>query len=92
MRSPAITVSGVRFSPAGESEQRSGLLGWVACSHGLVRLDGIVLRRTREGKLRLSFSRGRGKCPPVRPLDDEARRAIERQILEAIDLDGEGVL
>ncbi len=91
MRSPAITVSGVRFSPAGESEQRTGLLGWVACSYGLVRLDGIAVRQTLDGRLALSFPRGRGKCPPVRPLDDGARRAIERQILEAIDLDGEGV-
>ncbi len=87
MRSPAITVSRVRFSPAGESEQRTGLLGWIACSYGLVRLDGIAVRRTLDRRLTLSFPRGRGKCQPVRPLDDEARRAIERRILDAINLD-----
>ncbi len=85
----ALSVTDVRFVPAGCKREETGLLGWVSCSLGdVVLLDGIAVRRTLDGRLTLSFPRGRGKCQPVRPLDDEARRAFERQIFEAIDLDG----
>ncbi len=85
-------IRDVRFGASSPADRAKGLLGWVRCLVGeALVVDGIAVRRTRSGRLTLSYPRGRGKCPPVRPLDDEARRAIERQILEAIDLDGEGV-
>ena len=90
MPSQDLVVTSVRFTPASDPVQRSGVLGWVTCAVGTLVLDGITVRRTREGRLTLSFPRGRGKYPPVRPLDDEARRAIEREILAAIDLNGGG--
>ncbi len=85
-------ISILAFSSAPVQDRKRGLLGWISCSVGdLLRVDGIALRRTLDGRLTLSFPRGRGKCQPVRPLDDKARRAIERQILGAIDLEGGGV-
>ena len=90
MCSPALLVSSVRFTPAKPPHRATGLLGWVSCSLGAVRLDGIAVRRTRDGRLVLSFPRGRGQRPPVRPLDDEARRTLEREILGAIGLEGGG--
>ena len=91
MREQNHVVTAVQFTPAGDAERQTGLLGWVTCVLGdLLRLDGIAVRRTRVGRLALSFPRGRGKHPPVRPSDDEARRAIERQIFDAIGLDGGG--
>lgn len=48
-------------------------------------LDGITLRRTASGRLALSFpSRTAGdgrRHPLVRPVDDAARQAIERERL-----------
>ncbi len=56
-------------------------------------LDGITVRRTREGRLTLSFPARRGRGGEshayIRPLDDRARLAVEREIFDAIDL-GEG--
>ncbi len=90
MRRPVPEISAVRFSRACAEDQRSGLLGWVTCRVGDLVLDGITIRRTRAGRLALSFPRGRGKRPFVRPLDDAARQAIEREILGAIATDGAG--
>ena len=56
-----------------------GLLGYVSCTYGRVRLDGISLRRTRAGRLALSFPARRDadghNHPIIRPLDDSERRA-----------------
>ena len=79
-------ASNVRFTPAGWLDQATGLLGWVTFTLGdVLRLDGVAVRRTREGRVTLSFPRGSGKYQPVRPLDNKARRVIEREILGAID-------
>ena len=91
MRSETPVVSAVRFTPACVGDMRTGLLGFVTCAVGdILRLDGVAVRRTREGRLTLSFPRGHGKYPPVRPLHDEARQALENEILGAIGLDGGG--
>ena len=91
---PAPLVSSVRFTPARPPHQATGLLGWVSCTLGVVRVDGIALRRTRTGRLTLSFParRGRGgeQHAYVRPLDDRARLAIEHEVFAAIDIDGGG--
>ena len=89
--SSALSLSVLTFTSASPADVQQGLLGWlsVRVDDSLV-LDGIALRRTRNGQLTLSFperrdSNGR-RHPLIRPLDDGARRAIERQILEALGL------
>ena len=90
MSSHDIVVSSIRYVPAGPEDQQRGLLGWVSCALGLIRVDGIAVRRTLSGRLALSFPRGRGRHPVVRPLNDEARLAIEEAVLASIGWGGDG--
>ncbi len=87
-------VTSIRFTPAGAAHRRSGLLGWVRCIVGGFRLDGLAVRRKSNGRLSLTYperqdSRGRLHTL-VLPVDREAQRAIEREVLGAIDIDGGG--
>ncbi len=89
-----IHVSEVRFSEATEQDEQAGLLGFVACTvNGLLRLDGIALRRTRAGDLVLSFPARRDRLgadhPIVRPLGNEVRRSVQDQVLLALRAKGE---
>lgn len=83
MAEPEIRVrSWVRAS---DEEVRTGLLGFISVFVGDLVLDGIALRRTAAGRLALSFpartSRSGHRHPYIRPVDDDARLAIERAIL-----------
>lgn len=89
----AALVDDVYFTRAPEDLQRTGLIGWIRCIiSGTLQLDGIALRRTSTGRLRLSFPErvdGAGRNHPiVRPMTEELRREIERQILDVL---GSGV-
>jgi DNA-binding cell septation regulator SpoVG len=70
---------------ATDAEVRSGLLGYLSVYYGSLILDGIVLRRTEDGRFALSFpartDRAGRRHPYFRPIDDDARREIEREIL-----------
>lgn len=85
----AITSAGL--TPASPTEARTGLLGWVtAVVNDAIMIDGVTLRRTQDGRLALSYpsrtdARGR-RHHVVRPIDDAARREIERQVLERLGL------
>jgi len=60
-----------------------------------IRIDGVALRRTTEGKLTLSFPARRDSAGQqhayVRPLDNDVRRQIERQVLRALGFGDEEV-
>lgn len=65
-------------------DERQGLLGYLTIFYGAVLIDGVTVRRTAEGRLALSFperrdSKGR-RHSVVRPIDDDARRAIEAAV------------
>jgi hypothetical protein len=79
-------VSEVRFT---NSPDGAGRLGFVRCRVGSLRLDGLTLRRTRGGRLAVSFPcrrDGRGRrYPIIRPISDRARRDLERAILAELD-------
>ena len=66
-------------------DQRSGLLGWISVFVGDLIVDNITLRRMATGRLGLSFPQRRDKSGRehaiVRPLDNEARLRIEREVL-----------
>jgi hypothetical protein len=70
---------------ATDAEVRTGLLGYLSVQLGPLLLDGITLRQTADGRLTLSFpartDRAGRKHSYVRPVDDAARKAIEREIL-----------
>jgi len=87
--SSAPRISHVVFSAAPRRDIRSGLLGFVAFDFAGFRFDGVAVRRTRDGRLVLSFpertdSRG-NRHAIVRPLD--ARRQIEDSVFRALGLD-----
>ena len=90
-----LAVSTVRLFPGSHRDVESGLLGYVQFTlNGALCVDGVTLRRTRDNRLTLSYP---AKRTPegwdyhyIRPLDDQARRDIERQVFEALDLDREG--
>jgi hypothetical protein len=82
-------VSWARVVPAGRTLERRGLLGWVSLEiNGLV-IDGLALRRTREGRLALSWPAKRDRRGVdhyvVRPIDHKTRIEIERQVLDLAD-------
>ena len=86
------SVTDVRFTSAHANDRGRGLLGFLACTvDEQLRLDGITLRRTREGKLTLSYPERRDKNgaahPYIKPLHDDARADLERQVFEALGLD-----
>jgi hypothetical protein len=86
-----LRIDQVRLAGATRAEVATGLLGWVSCVlQDTLRLDGLALRRTADGRLALSFparkdARGR-EHPYVRPLDDRARREIEAQVFRALGI------
>jgi len=67
---------------------RTGCLGFLSVEYGDLVLDSITLRRTESGRFALSFPAKAGKdgrkFSYVRPRDDEARRAIETEILRQL--------
>ena len=70
---------------ASDEDQRSGLLGYLSVTYGDLVLDSIVLRRTADGRYALSFpartDRSGKRHSYIRPADDQARQAIEAELL-----------
>ena len=88
-----LVVSRVRFNRSSDHDTATGLLGWVSLVlNGRLRLDGVALRRTHGGGLRLSFPERRDSAGRrhslVRPLDAQARADIEAQVLAALETEG----
>ena len=84
-----VTVSAVNFSAAAEVDRDRGLLGYVSfLVNGAIKVDGVTARRTRDGKLTLSYPArrdGTGRDHPYfRPITDEVRRSIESQVFAAL--------
>lgn len=85
----AIDLTDVRFIAASASDRAEGLLGYVSFTlNGLLRLDGLTLRRTLTKRLALSFPARRDRAgrqhPYYRPVDDAAREALEAAVLGAL--------
>lgn len=85
----APIVSEVHFHPAPPDVRASGQLGWVnVVVYETVHIDAIKLRRTRDGRLALSFPTrkddGGRSHSVVRPWDDSARREIEREVIDEL--------
>lgn len=84
-----IELSDCAFTPASPDDQKSGLLGWITAKlNGRLVLDGLTLRRTLEGRLCLSFPTRKDRAGRehayLRPVDNDAREELERQIFQAL--------
>ena len=91
MNEPDVRVRS--WIKASDAEARTGLLGYLSVTYGDLILDGIVLRRTADGRFALSFpartDRSGRRHPYIRPVDHEARRQIETAILGELGQWGE---
>ncbi len=84
MRQP-IEIDEVVFTPAGRRDRGIGIEGYARCRlNGCLELDGLTVRRSARGDRIISFPRRPTGRYLVRPLDDETRLEIQRQILEAL--------
>jgi hypothetical protein len=83
-------ITNVSLTPASADDRSRGLLGWVSLTAGIWHFDSLALRRTQSGRLAVSFpvrfDRNGKQHPVVRPLDDRARRMIEREIIAKLGL------
>ncbi len=89
MRTHPLQVTAVRFVPASPFDQRRGLVGYIRLCLGGVEVDGVTLRRSRDGRRLLSFPSRRdaeGRSHPYLRFDDRTRRSIEQQVFAAIGL------
>lgn len=81
MASPQVRI--VKWTPGTPDDLRLGLIAYVRISLDRVLID-VTARRTAEGKLTLSYPErrdGKGRrYSVVRPIDDDARRAIETEV------------
>lgn len=90
------TISNVRARTAPPLGLQSGLLAIVDLTlNDTVRIEGIPLRRSLEGRLVLSFPvccapRARASLG-IRPISDGVRRAIEEQVFRALGIKAEEV-
>ena len=91
MNGPDVRVRS--WIKASDAEVLTGLLGYLSVTYGDLILDGIVLRRTADGKFVLSFpartDRSGRRHSYIRPVDDDARRQIEAVILGELGQWGE---
>ncbi len=86
-----LRITNVGLVCASPTNVSAGLLGWVTCvvDDALV-IDWITLRRTRHGRLTLSYPARRdangNTHHTVRPINDEARRVFEEQVFRALGI------
>lgn len=88
----SIDVADVHFTAAALQEIEEGLLGWARLTlNGVLRLDGIAVRRTLGGHVTISFPARRDRAGRVhklmRPVNAEVGREIEHQVLKAVGLE-----
>ena len=85
-------LSRIQFRAPTEQLAQKGLIAWCDCEHGLIRMQGIEVRRTRRGELTISFApsrtiNGRLSCA-AKPVSDPARRVIQAEVLAAAAREG----
>jgi DNA-binding cell septation regulator SpoVG len=86
-----LRISEVGFVQARPGQIKRGLIGHVSLVvDDVLKLDGLVLRKTRRGHHVLSFPCRRdreGRSHPFfRPIDNQARRGIEAAVFDLLDL------
>lgn len=87
----AVALVGYRAAAATQADP--GLLGLASLvMSGALLVEGVAVRRTREGRLYLAFPsrvlRNGDRRHVVRPVDAEARRLIEEQVFAQLRAKG----
>jgi len=89
----ALVVTEVRLTAASQRDAESGLLAYLTVVlNGSLAVDGLALRRSVEGKTYVSYpartDRRGGRHPIVRPLSEDARVELEREVFRALRAGG----
>ncbi len=87
MRNRALRVSALRITPPSPGDQDRGLVAFLKFRVGGIELDGVTLRRRRDGRLAICYpSRrdARGRRHPFVRFGEAERRSVERQVLEIL--------
>jgi len=83
-------LSNVRFVAAAPELVATGLVGFVAFRVGPLVIASVSVRRTRAGRVTLSFPRRVDRHGIVhydcRPVDNAAREAIQTEVLAALGI------
>jgi hypothetical protein len=74
----------VRFTAAPPELVATGLHGWIAFRYGKLDIDGVTVRRTRDGRHFLSFPEDRRRPGPARPIvrpsGQDDRQQLEQDV------------
>ena len=89
MQTESLKVSEVKIRLVDQSED--GLIGWASCVvNGSLFLNNIAIRKSREGKVILTFpamrSKGDSKYFFFNPISHEAARVLEEAIIDKLKL------
>lgn len=80
-----LSITDLRFMPAQPGRDRPGLIGWASATVDGWRIDGLTVRRTREGRTIVTFPSRRDAAgrlhPIVEPTCAEDRKNIKAYIL-----------
>lgn len=84
-----LAISDVRFTLASAAHRASGLLGFVAFTVlDAFRVDGVTVRRTRNGTVALAFPARRDasgrKRAIIHPVSNAVRGRVEDHVLERV--------
>ena len=82
-------ITDVHLAIPPEDSADRGLIGFVSFTlNGGLHIESLTMRQTSDGRLTLSYPSRKDQQDQrhfiVRPLNDEVRRDIERQIMDAI--------
>ncbi len=88
----ALYVTHAEVSPAELRDRERGLLGYVqVIVNDMIVLDGLTLRKGVDGRRYLGDpskgTRSGSRFPYIRPLSEEARQDVQRQVFTALEIE-----
>ncbi len=82
-----MTITNITITPSSPADRDAGLLAFVRCSYGDLELDGIVVRKTTDGRLLVTFPgkarNGCGRRYFITPRSSPVRLLFDKAILAA---------
>lgn len=86
-------VAVLAYRPAKAADRQAGLLGFARVQVGDLLIDGVAIRRARDGRHVISLparrDRGGAEHSVVAPVSNAVGREIEREVLSALAARGD---
>jgi len=91
-RSGDFRLSQITVIEAPPADRARGLIGYVSCiMNDVIHIDGVTLRKTREGEYAVSFPKKSGRSGDqhfyFKPINEAMRQEFLRQVLAALGLE-----